>query len=264
MKILNLNTHSLIEQDYEKKCDIFVKKILEIKPDFITMQEVNQSIFSPTQKFTPVTFKNCGKFPLRENNHALKIYNMLKNNDLEYNFTWCGFKVGYKKFQEGLAIFSLSSIDDAKSFYLSKSRNHFDWKVRKALVIKSDEISVATVHTGWWDDPDEPLKEQLDSLFDGLKNHENLILTGDFNSSDTEADKGYSYILKNGFFDTFTLAKAKDSGKTITDKIDGWQTTGEKRIDYVFTHKKTEVKSSFTVFDGLDRVSDHKGIIVTI
>ena len=264
MKILNLNTHSLIEDEYEKKCEIFVKKVLNSEPDFITMQEVNQSIFSPLFTPLPDAFKLSGEFPLRADNHALKIWKRLKDEEHHYNFCWCGFKIGYGKLQEGLSIFSKFPIDDLESFYISKFQNHLDWKSRKAFVIKAGGISVATVHTGWWDDPDEPLKNQLDILFNVLKGYKNLILAGDFNSPDNEVSKGYSYILKNGYFDTFTLAHSKDSGKTVTGKIDGWKTVEEKRIDYIFLDKKTDVKSSFTVFDGADKVSDHKGIIVTI
>lgn len=264
MKILNLNTHSLIEDNYNEKCEIFAQKVFELKPDFITMQEVNQSIFSPWQKSLPENFTLCGNFPLRENNHALKVWKMLNNFGLEYNFCWCGFKIGYEKFEEGLAIFSRFPIDNVSSFYITKSYDHLNWRTRKTLIINSGNFSIATTHTGWWEDKTEPLKYQLDRLFEGLREYKNLILTGDFNSPDTEDNKGYSYILSNGFFDTFTLAKNKDSGKTVMGKIDGWENHQDKRIDYVFLNENKNVKSSYTLFDGPDKVSDHKGIIVTI
>ena len=42
MKIMTINTHSYIEDDAEKKLDIFIDTIMRIKPDIIAMQEVNQ------------------------------------------------------------------------------------------------------------------------------------------------------------------------------------------------------------------------------
>ncbi len=264
MKILDINTHSLIEDDYERKCGIFTREVLRLKPDFITMQEVNQSIFSPILKDPPPNFRLSGEIPLRKNNHAFKVWKMLKNEGLEYNFCWCGFKLGYGKLQEGLAIFSLSPIDELNSFYLTQSENYLNWKTRKALVIQSKDNFIATTHTGWWDDKDEPLKDQLDILFNNLKHYENLILTGDFNSPASDKNTGYSYILSGGFFDTFTLADMKDSGNTVMGKIDGWNSSSDKRIDYIFSNTKIKVRSSYTIFGGEDRISDHLGIIVTI
>ena len=43
MKLLSINTHSLIEENYEKKVKIFVEAVARIKPDIICMQEVNQT-----------------------------------------------------------------------------------------------------------------------------------------------------------------------------------------------------------------------------
>ena len=42
MKLLTLNTHSLVEENYSEKLSIFVKAVAEIKPDIIALQEVNQ------------------------------------------------------------------------------------------------------------------------------------------------------------------------------------------------------------------------------
>ena len=47
MKLLTINTHSLIEDNYRKKLDIFVDVIYRIRPDIIAMQEVNQTINAP-------------------------------------------------------------------------------------------------------------------------------------------------------------------------------------------------------------------------
>ena len=43
MKLLTLNTHSLAEPGYEEKTDIFLRAVLEERPDVMALQEVNQT-----------------------------------------------------------------------------------------------------------------------------------------------------------------------------------------------------------------------------
>lgn len=43
MKLLTLNTHSLIEPDYEAKREIFVDFIAREQPEVFALQEVNQT-----------------------------------------------------------------------------------------------------------------------------------------------------------------------------------------------------------------------------
>ena len=47
MKIITLNTHSIIEPDYENKLIEFAKMIKTEKPDVFALQEVNQSVAKP-------------------------------------------------------------------------------------------------------------------------------------------------------------------------------------------------------------------------
>ena len=42
MKLITLNTHSLIEEHYEEKLHAFAEVIRKEKPDILAMQEVNQ------------------------------------------------------------------------------------------------------------------------------------------------------------------------------------------------------------------------------
>ncbi|MBQ8378789.1 MAG: hypothetical protein IJX42_06640 [Oscillospiraceae bacterium] len=53
MKLMTLNTHSLVEENYEKKLDTFVKGVISEKPDIIALQEVNQSIDADLVKSKP-------------------------------------------------------------------------------------------------------------------------------------------------------------------------------------------------------------------
>ena len=47
MKLLTLNTHSLIEPDYEAKRKIFVNFIAAEQPEVFALQEVNQTAAAP-------------------------------------------------------------------------------------------------------------------------------------------------------------------------------------------------------------------------
>ena len=42
MKLITLNTHSLIEEHYEEKLHAFAEVVRKEKPDILALQEVNQ------------------------------------------------------------------------------------------------------------------------------------------------------------------------------------------------------------------------------
>ena len=43
MKLITLNTHSLIEEHYEEKLHAFAEMVRKEKPDILALQEVNQT-----------------------------------------------------------------------------------------------------------------------------------------------------------------------------------------------------------------------------
>ena len=47
MRLLTLNTHSLVEPDYEAKRKFFVDFIAKEQPDVFALQEVNQTASAP-------------------------------------------------------------------------------------------------------------------------------------------------------------------------------------------------------------------------
>lgn len=263
MKFLTINTHSIIEKDYDKKCEYFVDAISRIKPDIITMQEVNQSKWAKT-----VDSDNfCGDFKLKTDNHAMKMSKMLKDYGLDYYYNWLGIKYGYKIFEEGLGVLSLNPIEKSDSLLLTKSDNINSWKTRKAQIIKTSDLIICNVHMGWWDDEDEPFSYQFKQLNNKLSEmNEHIFLMGDFNSPADKKNQGYEKVVSDGWFDTYTLADDKDEGFTVISKIDGWKNNKEKRIDYIFTNRKISVKSSKVIFDGKNEkiISDHFGVIIEI
>ncbi len=269
MKLLTINTHSLIEEDYDEKCRIFASAVAKIKPDIIAMQEVNQSINSPDAS-SPEAFGyiRCDdSSEVKEDNHALKISDMLKKCGEHYFFTWSKIKCGYEKFDEGIAIFSRTPFDSAKSFYLTKSEDYNNFKTRKALSVKIQNKIFCSAHLGWFEDTDEPYSHQLNSINAHLdpKSDDEIYLMGDFNAPSHREDGGYYEILKSGWIDTYNIATDKDRGYTVDGKIDGWNMEHErKRIDYIFTNHNIKVLSSKVIFNGEneEKVSDHNGILV--
>ena len=94
MKLLTLNTHSLMESEYQKKLQIFTKAMAKYKPDVIALQEIMQPIEANNSDYPCI---NAGKIPLKEGNHALNIVKELDNLGLKYNFVWLGFKRSYER-----------------------------------------------------------------------------------------------------------------------------------------------------------------------
>ena len=60
MKLLTLNTHSLIEPDYEAKREIFVDFIAREQPEVFALQEVNQTAAAPQSDCASTIMKPDG------------------------------------------------------------------------------------------------------------------------------------------------------------------------------------------------------------
>ena len=270
MRLMTLNTHSLIEENYNEKLDIFVKNVSRIKPDIIAMQEVNQSIDAPVIKGAKNLVPNSECIPIKRDNHALSVCAKLYINGITYHFMWLGIKKGYGKFEEGVALLSRKQIDAAKTYLISSTDDFNNWKTRKVLGIKVCDNWFYSIHTGRFDDTEEPFKEQWERLNNFLLPQKNVWLMGDFNCPANRKNEGYDMILSSGWSDTYLMALKKDDGITVVNEIDGWRENKTKisgsRIDYIFTNNPTTIKSSKVVFNGqnADFVSDHCGIIVDV
>ena len=75
MKLLTLNTHSLIEPDYEAKREIFVDFIAREQPEVFALQEVNQTAAAPLLGEIPAGYYPCpgNGVPLKADNHAAAV-----------------------------------------------------------------------------------------------------------------------------------------------------------------------------------------------
>lgn len=261
MKLLTLNTHSIIDESYEEKIDVLTKAILKYTPDVIALQEVMQPTEAKKADFAP-NLKVVGEIPLKKENFALNVLNGLKRHKLDYNGVFLGIKKAYERYDEGLAILSNKEINTVETTQLTPFCDYNNWKTRFALGTCIGDCWFYSLHFNWEDDKDSPFEKEWDELISTTKSKKNVWLMGDFNL--TPNSKGYELITKS-YYDTYNLAKDVDNGITVKGEIDGWKNqNGSKRIDYIFTSKPTEIKSSKVIFNGKNEkiISDHFGILL--
>lgn len=279
MKLLTINTHSLIESDYMKKLRQFTQVICRELPDIIAMQEVNQSADAPEVPQKLLTnYCPCEEnhIPVRMDNHAFNVARLLQEAGITCFWTWLPAKLGYSVYDEGLALFSLKHrITDIDSLYTSSSRDYQNWKTRRVLGIRTDMGSdwFYTVHMGWWADEEEPFRAQWERLQSHLneKNNSRIWLLGDFNSPAEVRGESYDYISASGWQDTWLLAAEKDSGITVNNVIDGWKDQissqarqNGMRIDHIWCSQTTPIQKSQVIFNQKNHpvISDHFGVII--
>lgn len=270
MKILTLNTHSLSEKDGDHKRRIIARYIADNNIDVVTLQEVCQTIdknsVEPDNLFKGETSSN-----IKEDNFALALIEDIKALGKKYEWNWIPVKIGYGKYDEGLAILSKYPILSYENILLTKTNDFSFWKKRNALGIQilkdNTPFWVYTTHMGWWNDEDEPFTYQWNRLNNHLHTKRGkILLTGDFNAPDDIEGQSYDCVVKSGWFDTFYLSKESYGMATASGQIDGWKDNQvtSMRIDYIFSNLNINVKKHDVVFDGNNEeiVSDHFGVLV--
>ena len=270
MKLLTLNTHSLIEPDYEVKREIFVNFIAAEQPEVFALQEVNQTAAAPLLGDAPAGYYPClgNRVPLKADNHAAAVAKMLEQRGVHYDWSWLPAKIGYDIYDEGAAVFSRAPITDAENLLLSKISDYSNWKTRRTLGICAGDVWYYTVHLGWWKDEVEPFAPQWEKLSQAAGAKKTAFLLGDFNSEADVRGEGYDLVRRSGWQDTYQLAQQRDEGYTVVEAIDGWRdapdAAAKKRIDQIWCSKAVAVKSSRVVFGGLQepQVSDHAGVMI--
>ncbi len=287
MKLMTINTHSLIEAEYEKKLLEFVEMAASERPDILALQEVNQLADEEVLSDEELPgFVRCPGFsrPVRQGNHAARVSELLRQRGVEYYWTWVSAKLGYDRYDEGLALFSLRPIVNAEQFLISRSEDYHYWKTRGVVGIQVKGLEQCwfyTVHMGWWDDAEEPFAQQWETMNREFEKRGRLDgevwLMGDFNSPETTHGQGYTCIRQSGWLDSYQLAIEKDSGVTVENVIDGWRDRTEDletsqevasgmRLDYMFSNRFVPVASSRVVCNGRNYpvVSDHYGVMIEI
>ena len=278
MKILTLNTHSLQEENYQQKLEWFVEGILRERPDIIAMQEVNQTFYA--EVMTPDMLE--GQYPvpgcmkIRQDNHAAQVAPRLRQAGIECYWAWVPIKLGYGRYDEGVAVLSLGrKIRCVDAFPISKTNDYHNWRTRAVLGVQLEGLDdwFYTVHMGWWDDESERFLDQwkkLNSCIASKRMCGPVWLLGDFNASDRVSGESYDCMVSCGWVDTYRTAAVKDSGVTVSEAIDGWherqteEPAAGMRLDYIWCSQPRTVLTSRVMFNGSAEpvVSDHFGVLI--
>lgn len=270
MKLLTLNCHSILEPDYQNKLLHFVDCIAQWQPDVFALQEVNQTAAQPTLVNAPAGYSPCpgNPIPLRQDNHAAAVAKALEERGIRYFWSWLPAKIGYGKYDEGVALFSKGPIIQIDNLLLSRTKDYTNWKTRRTLGISSGGVWYYTMHMGWWKDEEEPFADQWQRFQSVVCSRGATFLLGDFNSDAAVRGEGYDLVAADGWQDTYLLAEQKDDGYTVVQAIDGWRDSpdadAKKRIDQIWCSEKLPIKSSTVAFNGKQGspVSDHAGILI--
>ncbi|AZB40985.1 endonuclease [Bacillus sp. FJAT-42376] len=257
MKLLTLNCHAWIEENQMEKIRTLAKTIAEKEYDVIALQEVNQSIKEETAYGL-----------IKRDNYAVVLLDELKKIGVEgYELHWGQSHIGYEKYEEGSALLSKYPIKETHSFLITNSTDPGYWKTRRIVGVTAEAdgelISFYSCHLGWWDDAEEPFKEQAVSLLRQVHQEQRFFLMGDFNNNAHIRGEGFDYLMSQGLLDTYELAEEKDRGITVPGKIAGWEENEDPlRIDLILTNQPLKVRHSAVIFNGENKavVSDHFGV----
>ncbi len=259
MKLLTINTHSLIEVNYTQKLEEFIRAVEIEKPDIIAMQEVNQTADKKVVCNAERYFACDKTAVIREDNHVYSVSRSLK----EYYWTWLPIKKGYDKFDEGIALMSRSPIVKTDVITVSNITDYSNWKTRKLLGISVSDYPndmFFSVHYGWWNDCEEPFESQWNKTVSHMKKYDTVWLMGDFNNPAEIRNEGYDMIMKSNWYDS-----TSENYTTASTKIDGWNDKHENkiRIDFILCNKPRKFLSSKPIFDDKEYfvISDHFGVI---
>ncbi len=272
LRLLTLNTHSLMESDYDRKLTAFADAAAELCPDVIALQEVNQRLAAPEcpEARLPGYRPAAAATIVREDNHALRAVRLLAQRGADYHWTWLPVKCGYGRFEEGLALLSRSPILETDECLVSRSAESSNWKTRRLLGIRTQAAPDAwfySVHYGWWNDAEEPFSGQWHRTQTHLADRGTVWLMGDFNCPASVRGEGYDLITRMGWHDGYRLAEARIGCNTASSEIDGWKGTagdGGIRIDQLWCSRPVRVTGCEVVFDGVrwPMVSDHCGVLL--
>lgn len=261
MRLLTLNTHSYIEDNQMEKLETLIEAIIDHDYDVIALQEVNQRLDAPPINNSPV----------KEDNFCHVLVEKLQARGVFYSYYWAKAHIGYDIYEEGVALLTKHPVVSSETWPLTQTTDPLNWKTRVAVKLsidfKGNILDVISTHHGFWDDDSEPSKQQFDRLLKGIDDLTTTFILGDFNTDANVTDAGYDYLMAHGLYDTYNLAKEKDSGITVPGAIDGWKHIDRhQRIDYIFVNRPFKVTRSRVIFNGdnLPVVSDHFGVDVSI
>ncbi|MBQ8092875.1 MAG: endonuclease/exonuclease/phosphatase family protein [Clostridia bacterium] len=274
LHLLTFNTHSLMNGDDDACLQELADFMIRSSVDVAAFQEVNQyNTAEPvsSQVLDPIGYVSCGcGHPIKDGNYAMCLARILSERGTAYSWTWTYAHIGYGRFDEGMALFSRTPIEEAVSAPVSEQTPDRVLKTpRKVLGIKTGAFARSSwfwcFHMGWWSDINDPFTTQWKNAEKIIASHSGSAwLLGDFNSPANRRNEGYDLICQSGFEDCFKRAEQRDDGLTVPGHIDGWRkgTAEAMRLDMIFARQPGRTVSSRKVFDGNNRriISDHFGV----
>lgn len=270
MKLLTLNTHSLEEPETGAKRVVLADFIAAVQPDVIALQEVNQTAAADPAGRMPAGYVPVQQaVEMKEDNYALGLHDLLEERQVSYHWTWLPMKIGYDKYDEGLAVFSKKPILKTADLLVSKTEDYHNYRTRRILGIRTEDGWFFDVHMSWWHDPVEPFAPQWKRLKELLPETGRVYLMGDFNGDAAIRHETYDAISQDGWQDTWLMAEEKDAGWTVAGSIDGWRDQQEvpaRRIDQIWASQSVRTRSSRVCFNGENEpvISDHFGILAEV
>ncbi len=138
MKLLTLNTHSWMETNAQQKMNCLAQHIAAEKYDVIAFQEINQSRFAPKAplKDDPYYFPAKKRQAIHKNNFAFVLQQILLKMGIAYYWTWFPCHLGYRLYDEGVAIFSRHPIEKVYGYVISSKEPYFSQKRRGVVGIE--------------------------------------------------------------------------------------------------------------------------------
>lgn len=274
--LLTLNAHSWMEEDNNFCLDTIAKAIIDQEADVVALQEVNQTAQAREvgrEEAAALGFLPAyDLIPLREDNFALRLVQKLSDRGHAFCWTWTYAHRGYGVFDEGLALLSKTPILKTECHRISSSDTERPrYCLRRIPGIKTVIAGKArwfySMHMGWWEDPDDPFRDQWQRMMDACKpDARDIYLMGDFNAPSQKRDEGYDLIIGEGRFeDLYLRAETRDEGITVPGQIDGWrkEKVDGMRIDMIWSNRPGRTLYSRVIFNGDNYpvVSDHFGVI---
>lgn len=241
--------------------------IRQMDPDVVCFQEVGEWSGGYTQDPELINFGASD---------SNMVHQILQRLDEHYFYTMDWSHYGFDVWLEGSAILSKHPFIDTGSRFISNPDNgrYKFWKTRNVPRARINppgigSTNIFSVHTGWWDDEEEPFQDQYAKLLDWAAEisspSETTILCGDFNVP--AGSKMQEFMTSGtGYSDQYALANPDgDLDATVAGAIDGWENSdSSRRIDYILINNDSplEVEEARIVFteEIFGVVSDHAGV----
>lgn len=268
LRLLTLNIHGEPEGRDAETLSALTDFICRERISVAALQEVCQSREAPPLASVPARYCACEpETVLREDLFVHLLAERLALRGENYFWSYLPIKLGYGKYDEGVAILSREPIAETAALTVSRSADYQSWKTRRLLGARTQSTWFYSVHFGWYDDPEEPFSLQWARARRGFLRHGDtpILLMGDFNSPAELRRGGYDLVAESGYHDAWSLADGE--GATVRGGIDGWEENRfGLRVDQIWSSRPPLVGTARLVFDGRREpvVSDHFGVFVSM